>query len=238
MICLQTIGKLPIGSNMVNRQGIAYESSAVSALAVLRFDGQHSGLFPSFASIGGYPAFPKRRLSAAFIFGSIGISTLIRAKARGAFAPHFSAPNLKGLEGKSCSTHFTSKGDSGDKVWIPLARQNGRMSVFRRRTPDLVHSLGVCNAQASLRTESFTLHFVRRNKHNCSADLAGFWLSRVFHSSIISKYARLSNGAGTTGLVAAKLGRSYVGIDLKPEYIEMSRKRINAYAPLLEAAGG
>jgi DNA modification methylase len=34
------------------------------------------------------------------------------------------------------------------------------------------------------------------------------------------------NGAATTGLVAQKLGRNYIGIDLNPEYIEMSRKRL------------
>ena len=34
------------------------------------------------------------------------------------------------------------------------------------------------------------------------------------------------SGAGTTGLVAMKLGRSYTGIELNPEYAAMSRKRI------------
>ena len=34
------------------------------------------------------------------------------------------------------------------------------------------------------------------------------------------------NGAGTTGLVAKQNNRNYIGIELNPEYIEMSRKRI------------
>jgi len=34
------------------------------------------------------------------------------------------------------------------------------------------------------------------------------------------------SGAGTTGLVAARFGRRYIGIELKPEYAAMSRKRI------------
>ena len=34
------------------------------------------------------------------------------------------------------------------------------------------------------------------------------------------------SGAGTTGLVAMRLGRSYTGIELNPEYAAMSRKRI------------
>lgn len=34
------------------------------------------------------------------------------------------------------------------------------------------------------------------------------------------------SGAGTTGLVAKKLGRSFIGIELNEQYIEMSRRRI------------
>ena len=33
-------------------------------------------------------------------------------------------------------------------------------------------------------------------------------------------------GSGTTGIVANKLGRHYVGIELNPEYVEMARRRI------------
>jgi DNA modification methylase len=40
------------------------------------------------------------------------------------------------------------------------------------------------------------------------------------------------NGAGTTGLVATRLGRNYIGIELNPEYMEMARRRIEGDAPL------
>ncbi|MEA6137823.1 site-specific DNA-methyltransferase, partial [Salmonella enterica subsp. enterica serovar Virginia] len=33
-------------------------------------------------------------------------------------------------------------------------------------------------------------------------------------------------GAGTTGVVALKLDRSYVGIELNPDYIELAKNRI------------
>lgn len=36
-------------------------------------------------------------------------------------------------------------------------------------------------------------------------------------------------GAGTTGLVARKLGRNYIGIELNPKYIEMAEKRIGNF---------
>jgi site-specific DNA-methyltransferase (adenine-specific) len=33
-------------------------------------------------------------------------------------------------------------------------------------------------------------------------------------------------GSGTTGVVARKLGRNYVGIELNPEYVEMAKERL------------
>ena len=38
------------------------------------------------------------------------------------------------------------------------------------------------------------------------------------------------SGAGTTGVVALRLGRDYIGIELNPEYIELTNKRL---APIL-----
>ena len=40
-------------------------------------------------------------------------------------------------------------------------------------------------------------------------------------------------GSGTTGVVALRHERSFIGIELNPEYIELARKRIVADAPLL-----
>ena len=45
-------------------------------------------------------------------------------------------------------------------------------------------------------------------------------------------------GAGTVGLVATKLGRNYIGIELNPAYIKIAEKRIGQELdrmPLLEA---
>jgi DNA modification methylase len=36
-------------------------------------------------------------------------------------------------------------------------------------------------------------------------------------------------GSGTVGLVARKLGRYYIGIELNPQYAEMARKRIEEW---------
>lgn len=40
-------------------------------------------------------------------------------------------------------------------------------------------------------------------------------------------------GASTTGVVATRLDRSYIGIELNPAYVEMGRRRIRDDAPLL-----
>jgi hypothetical protein len=39
-------------------------------------------------------------------------------------------------------------------------------------------------------------------------------------------------GAGTTGLVADRLGRNFVGIELNPAYAEMAMNRIRNDAPM------
>jgi len=40
------------------------------------------------------------------------------------------------------------------------------------------------------------------------------------------------SGAGTTGLVADRLGRHYIGVEINPEYVTMSEARIRNDAPL------
>mgnify|MGYP003493410316 FL=1 len=41
------------------------------------------------------------------------------------------------------------------------------------------------------------------------------------------------SGSGTTGMVALRHDRSYIGLELNPEYAELSRNRIRDDAPLL-----
>lgn len=43
------------------------------------------------------------------------------------------------------------------------------------------------------------------------------------------------NGSGTTGVVALRHGRKYIGIELNPAYVEMARRRIGGDAPLFNA---
>jgi len=41
-------------------------------------------------------------------------------------------------------------------------------------------------------------------------------------------------GSGTTLVVAKKLGRNFVGIEINPSYVEMARKRLEAVPPRLD----
>jgi len=41
-------------------------------------------------------------------------------------------------------------------------------------------------------------------------------------------------GAGTVGVVCEKLGRNFIGIELKPEYVKMADKRIYEISPLFQ----
>ncbi len=44
------------------------------------------------------------------------------------------------------------------------------------------------------------------------------------------------SGSGTTGVVALRHQRNYIGIELNPEYVEMSHKRITEDAPLFNSS--
>ena len=45
------------------------------------------------------------------------------------------------------------------------------------------------------------------------------------------------SGTATTGVVALRLGRAYIGIDLSEQYVEIGRRRIIEDAPLMNAQG-
>lgn len=61
------------------------------------------------------------------------------------------------------------------------------------------------------------------------------WQPTCNHSDDSGKSVVLDpfSGSGTTGLVALRHGRSYIGLELNPDYAEMSRNRIRDDAPLL-----
>ena len=68
--------------------------------------------------------------------------------------------------------------------------------------------------------------------------LTGDWQPTCGHGSSLNPALVLDPfcGSGTTGVVALRHGRSFIGIDMNPEYVEMARDRIIADAPLLNGS--
>jgi DNA modification methylase len=83
-------------------------------------------------------------------------------------------------------------------------------------------------------------HYLRTDRSGARpipCDLFEIWLNRGWLATVeVPTVSPLDpvpatvldpfSGAATTGVVAQKYGRNYIGIDLNPEYIEMSRKRL------------
>jgi len=94
-------------------------------------------------------------------------------------------------------------------------------SVYGKRIPLVSDSswqkstLGSCNGKLIARYETSGWEL------SCSCSLDHAWT--LSPGIVLDPFM----GAGTTGLVAKKLGRNFVGIDLNRDYVEMAEKRIN-----------
>jgi len=64
-------------------------------------------------------------------------------------------------------------------------------------------------------------------------DLGGTGCTNSYPETVPAVVLDPFSGSGTTGVVAAKLGRNYIGIELNPTYVKMSVKRIRAECGLL-----
>lgn len=86
----------------------------------------------------------------------------------------------------------------------------------------------------------------RRKTRTCTCGASENWLSHfaVFPADLIAPCIAATcppggtvldpfGGAGTTGLVADRLGRNAILLELNPDYAEMARQRIRGEAPLL-----
>ena len=86
----------------------------------------------------------------------------------------------------------------------------------------MVNSLSITKAQGNPNKGGASYRPTLNNKtigwkHSCSCDT-----EKTTAPIVLDPFF----GSGTVGLVAKKLNRDYIGIELNPEYIEMAEKRI------------
>ena len=105
-------------------------------------------------------------------------------------------------------------------------------SAVKHRVVESMERRGGANLKSvwTIGTQPFTdAHFAVMPEE--LADLCVRAGSRI-DDQVIDPFA----GSGTTGVVAVRRGRSFVGIELNPTYAAMARKRITAEAPLFVQA--
>jgi DNA modification methylase len=78
----------------------------------------------------------------------------------------------------------------------------------------------------------------KRNFGEVSSETLGWQPScKHAHDPIPCTVLDIFTGAGTTGLVALRLGRAFVGLELKAEYVEMATRRILNDSPMFNSVG-
>lgn len=128
-----------------------------------------------------------------------------------------------------------------ERVPHPLAGRHGQLRESPHRAAMIVEAGG----------ESTFAHYVRVDRSGARPlppELLEAWLERGWLELVEPPPAAEPlpaspgvvldpfTGAGTTTLVALRLGRSFVGTELNPAYADLARERIIADAPLLNAA--
>ena len=107
-----------------------------------------------------------------------------------------------------------------------------RKTVRSATPPDVTDAFNAARTTTATDTGRTDGHTARRPNHrrrvlreewepSCECE-AGFYPATVLD---------IFNGSGRTGLVARKLGRSYIGIDINPEYIQMAERNIMGATP-------
>lgn len=214
----------------MNWQTLTDMLSASGTIPALPVNNDLAHLSPASTPIRCNSANPMRGIFSRLMFRAVFVSAIVGAETRIAVAPKLPVANLVGLEGESVATSLASKFRWFHKFVVCLAIPNRRLCVLFGRASNFIHALGVINAQAFAAAVLLSIPFVGRNHHYGSADYARLGLLCIFaHALIIPHF----NGSGTTGAVAIKHHRRYVGIELNPDYIELAHDRISKSQPLL-----
>lgn len=145
---------------------------AISTSPALCFYNLFAGIVPPFAAIGSDTPYPHRgvfaRLKSVFVF----VPAIGRAVSRLMFSPLYFIAILKRFEVKRLSAIVANKTKWFNVHGVICAAHDRGLCVFRRRTANFVHTLGIRNSQASLGTKSFASQETRNNTDRLSAHFA------------------------------------------------------------------
>lgn len=137
----------------------------------------------------------------------------------------------------------------------PRGQNEGQRPITRYEQRKYAEQLRKSPYRGQMAAEASTAfeHYIRADRSGARPipqDLLDTWIDRGWLSKVDVPQAQPLDpvpcvvldpfaGSGTTGVVALRYHRDFIGIELNPEYAEMARRRISGDAPLfnLEAAG-
>ncbi len=212
---------------MIDRKAIADVSSASGATALLLGNHNQAHSLPVASPVSLYAADPKRGirpgLMQASVFTTAGRSAEPSDESALSCSPRFAFKRSAAL--------LTHKDECGNEFVVGRSVPDWRSGVLLWRAPDSVQARHVLNSKTLTRTKPLPAHQRLGNQNCLSARLAAFWFSSVgTHSPIIPLFI----GSGTTGAVASRLGRRWVGCDLT--YFDISKRRTAQRGLTLEVA--
>lgn len=135
------------------------------------------------------------------------------------------APNFRGT--RFCNAHETLIWAARSKKSRPYFNYHAMKNLNGEKQMRSDWVLPICSGNERLKKDGKKAHSTQKPES---------LLYRVILSS--SKVGDLILdpflGSGTTGAVAKKLRRNFIGIDISPDYVSMAQKRIEAIEPLAE----
>lgn len=250
----------------MNRQTLPDKSATRRTAATLALNDHRAYLSPSATTVCAGAASPERRVTARLVQPSVGAharhttvrriaapdlkglsvenGTAVLARERQRWHPHVvvTASVCAFAKRTAVRSWWLARFIQTHGVVQSEARPRTVLSLFGPGCPHLKYAtaLDACFtdpvAATGYGTELVCLDLIGPDMHDRPAANTRFLDWSWFHDSIIDQKASLVNGAGTTMLVADRLGRHGVGVELNNDYCRMARRRCYEDAPLLAYA--
>ena len=232
---------------VVDGQGISDESPTPGATSALLADDDEPNALPISTSITALAALPELRCLTRQRFLSMKVAAILRAIDI-AFTCSFQFPRLSS---KCLLASAANEIDRRLPHGVVPSNHHGRARSNMRR---FVQVSSVLGSQASAGTESLSAYLGPDYTHGFRASLTCNDNCSRLHLHIsarpthrgpavfqmtasrtcIGKCHRIIvTCAGTTGIAAHRLGRNYIGVELSPAYIALSKARLHDEAPML-----